>query len=525
MASDVAGVTDEGPAAEATLVPPVIGREVFAVAIWTLMSDLLIFRTLGYSGPALFFAAAPVAFLIGCPGLVSGPARKITIGLLVIVALRLAWAGSGLTVFSALVLVVALAMSAAGYVPYVLEGSVLASRAMVFGARRLSTYRLPGRWSSASPPRAIQLVTWLLPLAAGIVFAAIFVFANPDLFDWVSHRMTSLADQMHLWLRDVSIWELPFCVAALLIGVGLMRPGLPLQPIGPVESQQLGADVVVRSPLYAAFRNTLLMLIALFAVYLTFEFATLWKREFPEGFYYAGYAHQGAAWLTYALALATALLSVIFGGSMLRDDRLITLRRLAWIWSAQNMLLAAAVYNRLMIYVGYNGMTRMRTIGFFGITVVVIGFVLVLYKIGRERSFWWLVRAQLIALMLTVIGYSVFPVDYIVHRYNVAAVARGYLHPSVMIAVKPIRDEGIFPLIRLADCKDEIIRDGVRAILAQRHEELQQSSAPHWTEFQGSRVLLARRLDEGQSRWAEFRDHSARSAAIDRFREYAMRWY
>jgi hypothetical protein len=200
-------------------------------------------------------------------------------------------------------------------------------------------------------------------------------------------------------------------------------------------------------------------------------------------------------------------------------------RRLAWIWSAQNMLLAAAVYNRLMIYVGYNGMTRMRMIGFFGITVVVIGFVLVLCKIRRDRSFWWLIRAQLIALMLTVIGYSVFPVDYVIHRYNVAAVSRGYLHPSVMIAVKPVNDEGIFPIIRLADCDDEIIRDGVRAILAQRQEDLREASPPDWTEFQGSREMLARRLDKGQSKWAKYRDPTVRQDAIDRFRAYAMQWY
>ena len=207
-----------------------------------------------------------------------------------------------------------------------------------------------------------------------------------------------------------------------------------------------------KSTWYPAFRNTLITLIGLFAVYLVFEFATLWKHDFPTGFYYAGYAHKGAAWLTFALALATAFLSLIFRNSMLSDPRLGRVRRLAWVWSGLNLLLAVAVYNRLLIYVGYNGMTRMRTVGFFGITLVVIGFCLVLCKIaptknGSYRSFWWLIRAQLIALLLTVIAYSVFPVDYIANRYNVSRVQAGYLHPSVMIAVKPISDEGVFSAV------------------------------------------------------------------------------
>ncbi len=48
------------------------------------------------------------------------------------------------------------------------------------------------------------------------------------------------------------------------------------------------------------------------------------------------------------------MLSLIFRGRVLADPRLPRLRRLAWLWSAENMLLAAAVYHRLFIYIGFN---------------------------------------------------------------------------------------------------------------------------------------------------------------------------
>ncbi len=67
---------------------------------------------------------------------------------------------------------------------------------------------------------------------------------------------------------------------------------------------------------------------------------------------------SGSRWLTVALALATVLLSTIFQGQILQDERQGLLRKLAWVWSLQNLLLAAAVYHRLWIYVGFNGMTR-----------------------------------------------------------------------------------------------------------------------------------------------------------------------
>ena len=73
----------------------------------------------------------------------------------------------------------------------------------------------------------------------------------------------------------------------------------------------VAAPRAVSDRYYAAVRNTLACVIGLFAVYLAFEFATLWFREFPKGFYYSGYAHQGAAWLTAALALGMRPLQVL----------------------------------------------------------------------------------------------------------------------------------------------------------------------------------------------------------------------
>ncbi len=49
----------------------------------------------------------------------------------------------------------------------------------------------------------------------------------------------------------------------------------------------------------------------------------------------------------------------------------------------------------------------MRTIGFFGITIVVVGVILVVIKIRSDRSFWWLLRAQSVALALGIAIYSI----------------------------------------------------------------------------------------------------------------------
>lgn len=514
-------------------------RELIALGLWTFLADLLIFRTFGYSGPAAFFALVPLFFLAREFAGRRAWIALLIVGLLWLCAARLAWAGSGLTVASAVVLVFALAMVMSGCLPMVLEGFAYALRVLIDGLIWIFGHRLPdptGQHESqnksgvvSQPATSSVTASWMLPILAAGVFGGIFVLANPDLLDLVSKRFTHMADRLWVWIEGLSVWEVPFCLVAFVLGAGLLRPLLPMKRIGPEDTRHdIDSTELRPAGLFAAYRNTLITLIVLFAGYLVFEFQTLWRRDFPPGFYYAGYAHQGAAWLTFALALATGLLSLVFSGAMLRDERLFWVRRLAWIWSAQNFLLAAAVYNRLMIYVGYNGMTRLRTVAFFGITVVVIGFALVLYKIAANRGFWWLIRAQLVALALTVIAYSLFPVDYVAHQYNAAQVARGYLHPSVMIAVKPIENEGVFPVLRLTAVDDPIIREGVLAMLAKRQVQIESipESEWHWTKFQGSTDLLYRRLAPHQSQWSKYRDNAhARETAIKRFQDYAMQWY
>jgi hypothetical protein len=168
-----------------------------------------------------------------------------------------------------------------------------------------------------------------------------------------------------------------------------------------------------------------------------------------------------------ALAAATLVLSFVFRRRIFQDPRLPKLQRLAWIWSALNLLLAISVYNRMLIYVDFNGMTRMRVVGFLGISAVVIGFALVIWKIVSRRSFVWLIHRQLWTLVLATYLLAVLPVDALVHSYNVRRILAGDPAPSVQIMVHPIRASGVLVLTPLANCNDEIIRDGVRALLAE----------------------------------------------------------
>lgn len=111
---------------------------------------------------------------------------------------------------------------------------------------------------------------------------------------------------------------------------------------------------------------------------------------------------------------------------------------------------------------------------------------------------------MVMALPLAVVLYFLVPVDYVAHRYNVSRVAGGYLNPSVMIAVKPIDDEGIFPLLDLVNHPGESIREGVLAMLAKRQRQIEAYSRDTpWSghRYQYSKTVLYQKLLSQKSTW------------------------
>lgn len=509
--------------------PSVTLREWIALLLLLVLSDVTIYRGGGYAGFALFFALAPALFVLGTPRPKATAAAGVVGLLTLLLAARLLWLGGPLCVTAGVVLLTMFSLAIIGWMPYVLETAAHAFQTIVAGAKGMEDYLRALRGSRPPAPKASWL-TVIMPLAALLGFGTIFILANPDLARTVGDGLKRFFEAIHARLADfLPKWSEPFFwVGVTWFATGLWRPWIreSAELLDFPESKEEEPAV---SPLFGAYRNTLAVLIALFAVYLAFEFKTLWFRSFPKGFYYSGYAHEGAAWLTVALALATVVISIMFRGTMLRDPRLPLLRKLTWIWSALNLLLAAAVFHRMFIYIGFNGMTRMRTVGLLGISAVIAGFAMVIWKIVKRRDFWWLVRRDLWILAFAVYLYAVLPVDYLVHSYNVRRILAGDPAPSVQISVHPIDAGGLLAIEPLMNAEDAAIREGILAMLAEHAErdgqQTQAAAVWDWTRFQLAEERLRRDLADRREEWKAYTDIAKRGEALKRFHAYAYQWY
>ena len=514
--------------------PAVRGREIVCVLSIVVLSDITIFRGTGFAGAALFFFVAPFLLVLASPApafsaLVWGVAAMVWI-----TAGRLIWQGSILAGLTGVLLLTAFAMTLVRQTPFLLELLGFASRAWVGGRDVVILYARWFRQHLRNYPQILSL-HWILPVAALLIFGSLFIAANPDLARTVQEAISQILSRVDRWFAGFtpSFPEVLFCVVVGWYSSGALRPGKPHRVLA--ESGSATGDSEIKSTAnrsanannFAPFRNTLVAVSVLFAVYLVFEFQTLWFRTFPEGFHYSGYAHQGAAWLTVALALSTAVLSIVFRGAILMDPRLPQLRRWAWIWSVENFVLALAVYHRLWIYIEFNGMTRMRTVALFGITSVLIGFLLVLWKLAYDRSFLWLLRRHLLTVALAGYVYVILPVDWLVYSYNVRRILNGDVAPAVQITEHDVSPEGMLTLPPLLQSSDPIIRDGILSLL--ESQKLTKWQSPNrrigWTSHQLVHGLLERRLEVLPVVAVDSESSTQREAAWQRFREYAYQWY
>ncbi len=326
------------------------GRYAWTIIVLMIcLVDVTLFRSEGFAGPACFFPVAFALLLWGRKQIEWHAPLLSIIALLLFLCCSMAWAGGAGQIIAAIWLLVAGNLAAQGVVPYVLETIIAIAGIVPGGYEFLHGVQLNWRRIVLDPVdhgRPSQAMNYILPIVSVIVFGTVFMLANPDVIKEISSLISSIYLRIQSWMSRFSAFEIVVWCATFWFTGGLLCPVVrrAVEASGILGGE---SESEYDHPMFGPFRNTLMTLIGLFTAYLFFEFCTLWFRKFPEGFHYSGYAHEGAAWLTVALGLATLTLSLIFRGSMMNDLRLGSLKNLAWIWSGLNFLLAASVYNRL----------------------------------------------------------------------------------------------------------------------------------------------------------------------------------
>jgi len=272
--------------------------------------------------------------------------------------------------------------------------------------------------------RLAAIAVWIMPLTIGAVFLALFGAANPVIDYWFS-----LIDLMAL-LDLIQIVRLAFWLLVLIGVWALLRPRLPrfvrripraAAPALVGAAPQTKANPVIEDILFgkAAILRALVVFNLLFALQTGLDATYLWGGvALPDGLTYAAYAHRGAyPLIVTALLAAGFVLAALKPGSETSRDPLI--RRLVYLWVAQNIVLVISSILRLDLYVGIYALTYLRIAAFVWMGLVAAGLALIIARIALGKSSEWLLSANLLTLSVTLYACCYVNFAALIANYNV----------------------------------------------------------------------------------------------------------
>ena len=486
--------------------PPVRPRELLALIAIVALADLALYQGNGGAGLAVLFTGVPaILFGVATRRVLSRRFAAIA-AIVALIAGRCLWQSSaGATALGmAMLLPFAIALRTShSFVPE-LVASVLGS---AWGSvRQLGAFSgALGRL--ARPVRSLR-ASWAalyIPAALVVVFGAIFAAANPVIQGWLG----SVVDLVGGAGWAPSPGRVVFWAGCAVAAAGLLRP--VMRSFARLDAR-LGASHVSEptgalpaASRVALARNGMIALNALFLGYNALDAVYLWGGHAPSGVTHTEYAHAGTAWLSIAFVLSTIVLGALFRGPIEHHARGRLARGLAYVWAAQNVILAAGTFRRIQMYIAYSGLTQLRIVGIFGTALATLGLAIVVYKLARRRTMLWVMRRQLDALAIAVAVFIVMPSDDLAMRYNVARIADDQYRPLLHLYEQPIRDEAVPALLPLLDHPDPVVREGVAVIVAAQRDRLygKERRADSWLDFELARHRALRALDGAAARLAE----------------------
>jgi len=388
------------------------------------------------------------------------------------------------------------------------------------------------------PPRGpIRWRVVLIPLLVVALFVLIFVQANPV----IERVVSDISEQLGEWFRWLNrLFTAPRILSWLgwlLVFAALIRPAARSW----VANVMAEREETLRPPRrpaadrgdYSAALATLISVNVLFLVFNIVDHVYL--GQLPEGITYSKHAYRGCFWLTMGLALSTAVIGAAFRRRLNFHPRAGALRALSYVWAVQNAVLAVGALRRLEMYISYNGLTRARIVGIYGVLLVVAGLALMVWKVYRAKNFLWLVRRDAVALWVAVVVLALTPRDYICARYNTAQILSGNLRPLVLLHGQRHSPESYPPMIPLLDYKhpdeqnraemEALVRRGVAGFLGRELAWLRHKEPENWTQWQGARGWAVLRLEAVRDRLDVPERYWRIGPAEAALRDYARRWW
>lgn len=292
-----------------------------------------------------------------------------------------------------------------------------------FNNQENQTYRI------APVLRSLRLS--VLPLLVVLLFYGLYSFSNAR-FRTVSHNFWSgLGDWFAI---DLSIWQVGFYLIGLILvstiilksDFNFFRNAQALHKLNLVRSRRIQTFSKSMIALKSVFQSGLGLLYALNTLLLIVNFLDI-RYVWFSGQYerspveFSSMVHDGTNMLIIALILAMIVISVLFHKNLNFYPKNSTLKILAYLWIAQNTILAISVAIKNWQYIEANGLAYKRIGVLIFLALVFFGLITLYWKVREKRTFYYLLHRNAWAAYALFVFCAFINWDIIITKHNLQA--------------------------------------------------------------------------------------------------------
>ena len=128
--------------------------------------------------------------------------------------------------------------------------------------------------------------------------------------------------------------------------------------------------------------------------------------------------HEGTELLIVSIVMAMMVLLIFFKGNLNFYQKNKWIKRAAYLWIIQNMILVISVFLRDYHYINQTGLAYKRIGVLFYLVLVLIGLVTVFWKIFKRKSTYYLMRVNAWAVIILLVLSSTVNWDEQIANYN-----------------------------------------------------------------------------------------------------------
>jgi Domain of unknown function (DUF4173) len=280
--------------------------------------------------------------------------------------------------------------------------------------------------------RALKI--WIIPLMVVTLFFVIYRAANAPfalLTDGVFNRIGQWWSALwQFWSPDWLAYFIWGCFLSMGAFVGVSTS--PWFEKNQAASNWISRKrATMRVTLFSGRRlirlkDTALIMLVLLNVLLVVVNATdIWyvwlKFDFQTHKDLSQFVHEGTYLLIYSILLSMALVVFFFRGNLNFIKQSPALKRWAFAWMVQNMVLTISVGFRNYYYIEYYALAYKRIGVVVFLLLVMIGLITILIKLKRNGSGYFLLRVNGWCLYVVFVCLSLIPWDQWILMYNLNA--------------------------------------------------------------------------------------------------------